>query len=113
MPNECETCKANKVCDHNEYGFENCGNYIPADVVEVVRCKDCIHLNKERMLCTNDKIRLFNIGHPTFSNHFCSYGERKPMETVSLADKSNKCVSCGAEIPEGTWTCPSCDRRWQ
>lgn len=29
----CDTCKANKVCDHNKYGFENCGNYIPADVV--------------------------------------------------------------------------------
>lgn len=27
----CETCKANKVCDHDKYGFENCGNYIPAD----------------------------------------------------------------------------------
>lgn len=41
-----------------------------------------------------------------------SYGERKPKETVSLVDKSNRCVSCGAEIPEGTWTCPSCERRW-
>ena len=30
----CDTCMANKVCDHNKYGFENCGNYIPiADVV--------------------------------------------------------------------------------
>ena len=28
----CSTCQCNKVCDHNEYGFENCGNYIPADV---------------------------------------------------------------------------------
>ena len=27
----CETCKANKVCDHYKYGFENCGNYIPTD----------------------------------------------------------------------------------
>ena len=27
----CETCKANKVCDHNKYGFENCGNYISVD----------------------------------------------------------------------------------
>ncbi len=26
----CETCRCNKVCDHNNYGFENCGNYIPA-----------------------------------------------------------------------------------
>ena len=38
---KCDTCKANKVCDHNKYGFENCGNYIPSDVVEVVRCRDC------------------------------------------------------------------------
>lgn len=29
----CDTCKANKICDHNKYGFENCGNYIPTDVV--------------------------------------------------------------------------------
>jgi hypothetical protein len=30
--NKCETCKANKICDHNNYGFENCCNYISADV---------------------------------------------------------------------------------
>ena len=103
--------------DHYTDGYDECVDRVEdfptADVVEVVRCKDCIHLNKERMLCTNDKIRLFNIGHPTFSNHFCSYGERKPMETVSLANKSNKCVSCGTDIPEGTWTCPICDKRWE
>jgi hypothetical protein len=29
----CEECKANKVCDHNRFGFENCGNFIPNDVV--------------------------------------------------------------------------------
>lgn len=34
MPKKtCSTCQCNKVCDHNKYGFENCGNYIPADVV--------------------------------------------------------------------------------
>ena len=27
--NVCETCKANKVCNHDKFGFENCGNYIP------------------------------------------------------------------------------------
>ena len=26
--NKCDTCKANKVCDHNRFGFENCGSYI-------------------------------------------------------------------------------------
>lgn len=29
----CDTCKANRVCDHNRFGFETCGNYIPSDVV--------------------------------------------------------------------------------
>ena len=29
----CEECKANNVCDHNRFGFENCGNFIPTDVV--------------------------------------------------------------------------------
>lgn len=33
----CNTCKANKICDHNKFGFENCGNYIPLDVTEVRR----------------------------------------------------------------------------
>lgn len=27
--NRCNTCRCNKVCDHNKYGFETCGNYIP------------------------------------------------------------------------------------
>jgi predicted transcriptional regulator len=30
----CSTCQCNKVCDHNKYGFENCGNYISADLVQ-------------------------------------------------------------------------------
>lgn len=29
----CEECKANKVCDHNRFGFENCGNFISNDVI--------------------------------------------------------------------------------
>lgn len=39
----CDDCKANKVCDHNRFGFENCGNFIPADVApraEVARLID-------------------------------------------------------------------------
>ena len=35
VENTCNTCKANKVCDHNQYGFENCNNYISSDVVEI------------------------------------------------------------------------------
>ena len=44
---KCDTCRANKVCDHNWYGFENCGNYIPADTVTNVisDIKKIIHSN--------------------------------------------------------------------
>ena len=27
----CDTCRCNKVCDHNNFGFEDCGNYIPEE----------------------------------------------------------------------------------
>lgn len=33
MPEKtCFTCQCNRVCDHNKYGFENCGNYISGDL---------------------------------------------------------------------------------
>ena len=25
----CDTCRANRVCDHTRFGYETCGNYIP------------------------------------------------------------------------------------
>lgn len=42
-----------------------------ADVVEVVRCKDCIHC--ERGICYYPNVRY--VSHD--KNHFCSYGEKK------------------------------------
>lgn len=41
-----------------------------ADVVEVVRCKDCKHKNPRGYKCLRD-----NLWHD--SDDFCSYGERK------------------------------------
>ena len=69
----CNTCKANKVCDHNRFGFENCGSYIPdnADFVEVVRCKDCV--KRGTFDCVKSKG-----DHPTTTKNeeFCCWGER-------------------------------------
>lgn len=65
----CNTCKANKVCDHYKYGFENCGNYIPEDVVEVVRCKDCISYNHRYGECTLH-------GSHFGENGYCCRGKR-------------------------------------
>lgn len=60
----CSTCQCNKVCDHNKYGFENCGNYISADVApraevareifeEIEKALDA--LDHRHMLCGNPK----------------------------------------------------------
>jgi hypothetical protein len=51
--------------------FESDIDEIPtADVVEVVRCKDCRHKNPNCNKCLRD-----NLWHD--SDDFCSYGERK------------------------------------
>ena len=76
MDKTCNKCACNKVCNHDLFGFENCGNFISAaDVVEVIRCKDCEHYEQfttgcDEMVCELDDL---------FRNpdDFCSYGERK------------------------------------
>lgn len=79
----CETCKANKVCDHNKYGFENCNNHIPEDVVEVkrgewlpTRTDDFVYI-EQCSLCKY--IEAYNID---------------PDNNIS----SNYCPNCGAEM---------------
>lgn len=29
--NKCEICKCNKICDHNNFGFEICDSFIPTN----------------------------------------------------------------------------------
>ena len=51
------------------------------DAVEVVRCKDCKHYNKDSLWCgmnSRDRAEWFN----WYEDDFCSYGERKDNETV-------------------------------
>ena len=47
-----------------------------ADVVEVVRCKDCKHYLRTEPVC---KLHSNNYAPPVFMNNddFCNYGERK------------------------------------
>ena len=49
MPKKtCNNCACNKVCNHDLFGFENCGNFIPAeDVAKIVHSK-WIKRNNER-----------------------------------------------------------------
>lgn len=50
-----------------------------ADVVEVVRCKDCEYfvIKPNYRLCSHKLNRTLNSLLEVSSNHFCSYGKRK------------------------------------
>ena len=68
----CENCLHHLACLINsEYVTSPCPAYKDkADVVEVVRCKDCIHRNPYGYKCLRD-----NLWHDT--DDFCSYGTPK------------------------------------
>ena len=65
------------VDSHGNVHYEDLKNLPTADVVEVVRCKDCKHGEiddedfPEQYLCRHHG-SAWNEG-----NHFCSYGERR------------------------------------
>ena len=48
-----------------------------ADVVEVVRCKDCAYYREETSYCLNPRCSSSFYGHRVKENHYCSYGERR------------------------------------
>ena len=49
-----------------------------ADVVEVVRCKDCIHYNTQLMTCYNNEFPFHcESRHIMRETDYCSYGERR------------------------------------
>ena len=78
--NTCETCKANKVCNHDRFGFENCKNYLPEDI-DVVMCKDCKYVKTKcyyGMVCSH---WAGMGGSFVTETDYCSCGERKEDNT--------------------------------
>jgi hypothetical protein len=70
----CNTCRCNKICDHNKYGFENCNNYVAMDTVEVIRCEKCKHYDPyENPEDFDGKCTLDGIERD--KEFFCQYGK--------------------------------------
>lgn len=86
----CDTCKANKVCDHNKYGFENCNNYIPEDVAEVKHGEWVYH----ECVSSYDGAK---------SGFACSRCSGFVEEEIFDMDEFNKafCGACGAKLDGG------------
>ena len=81
----CKGCNKefpNEPCEPSEcYIQQGLFNIAAADVVEVVRCKDCKHLMHSAIykqhFCTN----IYGLRNICISNNdFCSYGERREGE---------------------------------
>lgn len=75
IANDADSCKA-------DYLREIIKSVPAADVVPVVRCKDCKHFNHKRMECENEAVSTDHEGGAQYSlnfwlDDFCSYGERK------------------------------------
>ena len=70
--NKCETCKANRICDHNRFGWENCNNYISEDVEKITRCKNCTHYEPDIIM--KGVGWCYKIDRGTGENSFCSEG---------------------------------------
>ena len=47
-----------------------------ADVVEVVRCKDCAYYREENGYCMNPHCGKSYYGTPTRKDQYCGFGER-------------------------------------
>ena len=56
-----------------------------ADVVEVVRCKDCKHMRETAH--QNYCLPIFGLKQITDLNSFCSYGERKYGKDTNVISK--------------------------
>ena len=56
-------------------GVYDCIESVPtADVVEVVRCKDCTYCSEHYNICH------YGVGRDVKPDHYCGYGERRCEE---------------------------------
>lgn len=82
---KCETCRyhisggCNTYCDHREEYSPNLSKIPTADVVEVVRCKDCAHYQEIEGFVYNGKHAKHCVWHSAlrYDNDYCSDGMRK------------------------------------
>lgn len=73
----CQSCFHKDICENYHPQTRTCDDYVDsADVVEVVRCKDCVHYIMPNIeLC-----EMYGAMHCIDQNHYCGFGERKKFK---------------------------------
>ena len=66
------------VGNGNYQSIKNYINSIPvADVIEVVRCKDCCHRDPEDLKCDCGQLERAGCVFPVDDDYFCAYGVKR------------------------------------
>ena len=77
----CEQFNEHRECDNKKCHFANDHFVSAADVVEVVRCKDCKWFEPyEGEEHKGDCAELVGLESCVYEDDFCSYGERRETE---------------------------------
>lgn len=63
-------CTVRQILDKNGAAYD------VADVVEVVRCRDCRHRDPEDHKCDSGQTERQGCPFPVHDDYFCAYGER-------------------------------------
>ena len=83
---DVEELKKELICNKNFYPtiIKNALEKIsPADVVEVVRCKDCVHYDAEYEICvyhTTFRMKVLGFDVVMKKNDYCNCGERRNVK---------------------------------
>lgn len=73
-------CMFDRNCEDMQDVIYKLRDYLAADVVEVIRCKDCKYFNKKDVAYNVDDTELYRCKKNEWwfsPNDFCSKGERK------------------------------------
>ena len=73
----CYNCACDSVCDHNNNGWEICGNWQPI----IVKCSECKSFRPCEEIIGATWTGFCEYGQFQTDDDFCSRGERKENET--------------------------------
>lgn len=92
VKNSCNTCRCDRVCNHDKYGFEDCGNYIPlssyesGNSIEIYVVKESWSIKGE----DGESAHLFT----------CQDAAHKMMQDLIADESKNGCIHEWSDYPD-------------
>jgi hypothetical protein len=102
MENKCDSCIHNEVCDHNRFGWENCGHYKPSRTGYAQQ----YNKNKYETRKANHQCVVCGCELPenaeTIKCDACKEAEKRSKQKYYKKRVDNGlCIRCGEPLPKG------------